>query len=165
MAEWNVWRDISCIEEFADLYKWPGVYKIRLTDSSGCPIKIGRFLGNDSDGLLAIGESGTRTVSTRIKEFLKAYEGGKLKHSEAERLFLIGCTTRFRRGVYDNCTLQFAAKKLKDKAEAQIQEERLLKSYFVKYGELPPLNSDMPDKYIDWITFEPRKQKSYERNQ
>jgi hypothetical protein len=32
------------------------------------------------------------------------------------------------------------------KAEAQAEEEKLLKNYFKAHGELAPLNCNMPDK-------------------
>src|SRR3972149_2868037 len=144
MLEWEPWQDIDLTEKFADRYQWPGIYTIRLADSVGHPIEIRRFLGDDEDGLLTIGES--TNVASRMKEFANAYEGRSFKHYEGERLFLIRVKTRFGRGVYDNCRLQFTVRKLKDKAEAQKEEEKLLKGYFVKYGELPPLNANMPDK-------------------
>ena len=71
---------------------------------------------------------------------------GGYHHGRAERLFLIRNRTKFRKGVYNDCKIQFSARKLVDKAEAGKEEERLLKSYFAKYGEPPPLNSLMPDK-------------------
>ena len=31
-----------------------------------------------------------------------------------------------------------------------MEQERLLKHYVKKYGELPPNNINFPDKHIDW---------------
>ena len=144
MSEWSNWVNILSIQELKEPYRWAGVYEIRLVDSGGHPVEIARFLDKDKDGILAIGEAGE--VGRRIGQFYKAYEGHSFKHSEAERLFLIRNRTKFERGIYNNCKIQFTARKLADKAEAVKEEEGLLKSYFAKYGELPPLNSRMPDK-------------------
>ena len=144
MSEWTNWIDILSVEELKELYRWAGVYKIRLVNSGGHPVEIARFLDKDRDGILAIGEAGD--VARRVGQFYRAYEGHSFKHSEAERLFLIRNRTKFGRGIYNDCKIQFMARKLADKAEAEKEEERLLKIYFAKCGELPPLNSRMPDK-------------------
>lgn len=148
MAEWSKWQDIWWIDDFADLYKWPGVYKIRLIDYQGQPVRIGRLLGVDTDGLLAIGES--VNVARRIREFYRAYEGQSFRHYVAERMFLIRFKTAFGKKIFKDCKIQFTCMRLKDKAEVKKYEERFLKSYFKTFGELPPLNSDMPDKNVDW---------------
>jgi len=148
MSEWSKWLNRLFIEEFKDQFEWPGVYKIRLADSRGDPIEIGRLLDKDKDGTLAIGE--TESIARRISEFYMAYEEGGAVHSEGETLSLIQVKTKFRRGTYDDCKIQFAARKLNDKAEAEKEEERLLKSYFIKYGELPPLNRKLPDSRLGW---------------
>lgn len=148
MSEWSNWLDHLLIEEFKDQYEWPGVYKIRLADSRGHPIGIGRLLDKDKDGTLLIGESGS--IASRISDFYRAYEEGRLTHYEGETLFLIRVKTKFRRGIYDDCKIQFSARKLNDKTEGEEEEERLLKSYFIKYGELPPLNRNLPDRHVGW---------------
>lgn len=148
MSDWSNWLDHLLIGEFKDQYEWPGVYKIRLADSRGHPIEIGRLLDKDKDGTLLIGESGS--IASRISDFCRAYEEGKLTHSEGETLFLIRVKTKFRRGICDDCKIQFSARKLNDKTEGEEEEERLLKSYFIKYGELPPLNRNLPDRHVGW---------------
>ena len=148
MSEWSDWLDSIFIEEFKDLYEWPGVYKIRLADSRGHPVEIGRLLDKDRNGILMIGESDN--VAERIREFYGAYEGDKVSHSEGELLHLIKIRTKFRRGIYDDCRIQFATREVRDKSEAEKEQERLFKVYFVRYGELPPHNRSMPDKLVDW---------------
>ena len=61
VGEWSEWSAVAEIKEARDQYRWPGVYKIRLADLKGKPIKIGRFLGEDKDGILLIGQS-QRTI-------------------------------------------------------------------------------------------------------
>ena len=148
MSNWNKWQDISSVKNLAgELSKVPGVYKIRLSDSAGRPIPIGRLLGIDKKGVLAIGESAN--LARRIKEFYKAYTAEKFgHHSVGDRLFLVMMCqySRFKTNYQNNSGLQLRVMKLSSKADAQAKEERLLKNYFKAHGELPPLNNNMPDK-------------------
>jgi len=140
MSEWSVWRDIK---DFGDLGKCCGVYKLRLTDQAGYPSAIGRFLGHDQDGLLAIGQS--VNLARRIKEFRDAYAGKRfLQHSVGDRLFLVRICQHTSLKL-SNVRVQVAVMKLENKAVAQAAEENLLKTYFKGFGELPPLNGNMPD--------------------
>jgi hypothetical protein len=95
-----------------------------------------------------IGESGN--IARRIREFYRASSGEALAHSEGETLFLIIFVTSFQKSVYKGSEIQFRCMRLNDKAEAEKYEESLLKTYFKRFGELPPLNSEMPNQYIDW---------------
>lgn len=98
--------------------------------------------------MLAIGES--VDLARRIKEFYNAYAAGTFgRSSTGDRLFLVlMCQySSFKTTYQNNSTVQFRVMKLSDKAEAQTEEEKLLKNYFKEHGELPPLNSSMPDKH------------------
>lgn len=148
MEKWSNWKEISRIDDVAALFKCPGVYKIRLADQQENAIKVPRFLGVDKEGLLAVGESDN--LSRRIRQFYRAYSGQSFAHSVAERLFVLLFKRVNSNSTMKNSRLEFSCMKLKDKAEAQIREETLLKTYFKKFGELPPLNSSLPDKDVDW---------------
>jgi len=148
MSEWSHWMSSLFIGDYKNQFEWSGVYKIRLADSRGDPVEICRFLDKDKDGTLMIGESAN--IAERTDLFYRAYEEGSLTHSEGEVLFLLKMQTKFRRGIYDDCKIQFSTRKLNDKAESEEEEERLLKSYFIKYGELPPLNRKMPARHLGW---------------
>jgi len=39
---------------------------------------------------------------------------------------------------------------LLDEIEVEKEEEGLLKCYFKRHGEVPPLNNNLPKKYINW---------------
>jgi len=148
MPKWSEWQDISSIKDFAEeIGKSPGVYTIRLADSARQSIRISRLFGDDKEGLLAIGES--VDLGRRIKEFHNAYTAGTFgRHSVGDRLFLVlMCQySRFKTTYQNNSRVQFRVMKLSNKAEAQAEEEKLLKNYFKAHGELPPLNNNMPDK-------------------
>lgn len=149
LAKWHRWIDIYWIEDARDNYKWCGVYVIRLADSSGHPIEIGRFLGSNSSGIIQIGHS--NNVGNRLCQFYKASLKGKVAHSEGQRLFLIRMVTQFQKKTYKGSKLQFAVKQHGSKEEAREEEERLLKCYFLKFGELPPLNYVVADYTFSWI--------------
>jgi len=143
MSRWNEWIDI---EKNAS-YKSYGIYKIRLADLEGYPIEIPRFLVKDKDGILQIGRS--KDIERRIKRFRGAMEGKGYAHAEGKRLNLIKKYTNFK-GRYNNCKIQYSFKKFQNEIEARKEEERLLKYYFKSHGEVPPLNNNLPKKYIDW---------------
>ena len=134
ICEWSEWIDISNFTEICNL---PGVYRVRLLDStSNSPVPISRILGNDEDGILVIGES--RDLKHRIKLFYKVIKDktGFLRHSAGDRLFL---NLLFRRAssqtFFDNKSFQVSYTKVQDKTGAQRLEELLLKIYFIEFGE------------------------------
>ncbi len=144
MSRWNEWIDLKKNAS----YKSYGVYKIRLTDLKDCPIEISRFLDNDKYGILQIGSS--KHIEERIKCFRSAMEGKGCAHAEGKRLNLIKKYTNFI-GRYNNCKIQYSFMKLRNEIEARKEEEQLLKCYFKRHGEVPPLNNNLPKKYnIDW---------------
>lgn len=145
MCTWSEWLDIG---SYSDIDSSPGVYRIRLIDSANhSPVPIQRLLCQDEDGLLAIGES--VDLRNRVKKFHKVVKErtGFLRHSAGDRMAL---NLIFRRippkTFFDNKGLEVSFIEAQDKAGAQRLEELLLKVYFIRFGELPPLNSNMPGK-------------------
>ena len=120
-----------------------------MVNSEGFPIGIPRFLDEDKDGILQIGHS--KNIEGRIKHFRGAAIERKRfgHHSEADRLFLIELFTNFME-KHNTSKIQYSFKELTKESEAENEEERLLKCYFKGYGEVPPLNANLPDKHIDW---------------
>lgn len=146
MAKWSGWQDILSIKEVGTLGNGPGVYKIRLADSAKRPISIGRFLHEDKSGLLAIGES--KHLAERIREFKGGWQSGRFgRHPAGDRMFLASVYKySCLQTSHQNSILQVCVMKCANKEAAQDQEEKLLKDYFIDYGELPPLNSNLPDR-------------------
>ncbi len=144
MSRWNVWVDL---EKNAS-YKGCGVYKIRLANLKDCPIEISRFLNKDKDGIIQIGSS--INTEERIKCFRSAMEGNGCAHAAGKRLNLIKKYTDFT-GRLNNCKIQYSFKKFENESKIKKEEERLLKCYFKRHGEVPPLNHNLPKKYnINW---------------
>jgi hypothetical protein len=50
---------------------------------------------------------------------------------------------------YRNFQIQYRFKVVSDK-NLEKEEEKLIKDYFKKFGELPLLNSSIPNKYDNW---------------
>jgi hypothetical protein len=88
----------------------------------------------------------TSNLTKRIRKFYQAYTGkSSLHHSAGDRLFLIwACQHSFTKHNKEKTILQYTIKPLDNKEAAVNEEERLLWRYFIKYGELPPLNANMP---------------------
>lgn len=134
---WSEWKNI---EQKAG-YKGCGVYKIRLADSNKKPIEIHRFLGHDKEGILQIGRS--TNIEKRISYFHGAIKGKSYAHAEGERLHRIIKDTCFheRFKVY---RIQYSFKELLTEDETKVEEKQQLNLYFIKYGEIPPLNNNLP---------------------
>lgn len=131
------------------MYIWPGVYAIRLIDSTGKPIKIGRFLATNETGIPQIGVSSD--LGRRLHNFFYSYLEDRRTHSGGRRLFLIKFMTRFEEEIYPESSLQFNVKPIPDEEQAKHEEERLLKRYFKHFGGLPPLNKRMENLRIQWM--------------
>ncbi len=143
MASWVEWIDI---EENPD-FEGCGVYKVRLVDSMGVPFGIQRFLDSDKDGILQISRS--ENIRKGINFFRGALRGKKYANAEGRRLYFIKSYTNLLE-MFRNYRLQYSFMQWADKKEARIEQEKLLKWYIKRYGEAPPINNNLTEKYIDW---------------
>ena len=143
LAGWSEWIDIGQEPD----YEGYGVYKVRLVDLKEVPVNIPRFIDIDKEGILQICCSDN--IKRGIYRFRRATEGKRYTHAEGERLQLLKKYTSLEER-YKDCKMQFSFKKQANRREARIDQERAMKCYFKKYGELPPNNNNFPDKYIDW---------------
>ena len=58
--------------------------------------------------------------------------------------------SQFEEEIYPEASMQFRVKRIPDEEQAKHEEERLLKSYFKRFGELPPLNTRMEKRRVLW---------------
>jgi hypothetical protein len=135
-----------------DIHRFPnyegcGVYQIRIVNAEGFPVEIPRFIDTDKNGILQICYS--ENIKRGIYRFLRATEGKRYTHAEGERLQLLKKYTNFKER-YKDCKMQYSFKEQLNRREARVEQERLLKCYVKKYGEVPPNNNNFPDKHIDW---------------
>jgi hypothetical protein len=143
LPKWSEWLDI---EENPD-YEGCGIYQIRLVDPEGFPVNIPRFIDTDKEGILQICHS--ESIKRGIYRFRGATEGKNYTHAEGKRLQLLKKYTNFEER-YKGCKLQYSFKRQPNIRKARVEQERLLKCYVKKYGEVPPNNNNFPDKHIDW---------------
>ncbi len=143
LSRWFEWKDINQIPN----YEGCGVYQIRLANAEGFPVEIPRFIDTDKEGILQICYS--ENIKRGIYRFLRATEGKKYTHAEGERLQLLKKYTNFTER-YKGCRMQYLYKEQLNRREARVEQERLLKCYVKKYGEVPPNNNNFPNKHIDW---------------
>ena len=125
------WESIENLPDF----EGKGVYKFRLVDNEGKIVSIPRFLGEDKDGIMVIGQS--KNIKNRLKQFYKVViENKKRPHSEGLTFHLLREVTKYN-DKYETCTFQYTFSEVEEPKE---EEKKLLEDYFVKYGETPPLN-------------------------
>ncbi|MFX0027860.1 MAG: hypothetical protein ACFE8B_01505 [Candidatus Hermodarchaeota archaeon] len=128
---WSIWEDIENLPD----YEGKGVYKVRIVSYKEKSISIQRFLDEDKDGIIMIGKADN--IKKRLKQFNKIVtERKKYPHSEGLTIHLLRKIPKFKE-KYGTCTFQYTFSKVGEPTE---EEKKLLESYFIYYGELPPLN-------------------------
>jgi hypothetical protein len=111
-----------------------------------CPLFVPRFLDVDKRGLLSIGETGN--MESRRNKFINAVEKCS-SHSEGNLLhYLLRYTPLNDR--FPNHHIEYRYRGEDDKGTAKAAETRLIKAYIREFGEVPPLNSAIPDRYGSW---------------
>ena len=136
---WTEWTDM-----YESFQHWePAAYRVRLL-KDGKSIPMNRVLGPDIQGLLSIGK--TKNIESRRAQFISGVRNG-YGHSEGNllRLLLLYSGLKERVSPQPQIECQFLPCKSED--EAIEMEARLLKDYLCRFGELPPLNSAIPNRY------------------
>jgi len=124
-------------ENFSEqLPQKPGLYKIIALDRNAIPEMICRVCGNDPSGVLYIGQSSKQSIQHRIGDFWKAHNNEYMSDAHSGAKTYASSKKINSRYVFDNLVVWFEECTYPEKRET---EE--LKSYFDKYGELPPLNN------------------------
>jgi hypothetical protein len=136
--DWSPWLPLSTPSD-----RWePAVYQFRLMND-GVPFVINRLLGSDEDAILTIGK--TKNMEARRKQFACGLEKC-YGHSEANLLYLLINYSRLKR-VVSKPSVEYRFTKRETDQLAIEHEAALLRAYIVRHGELPPLNSILPDRY------------------
>ncbi len=119
------------------------VYQVRLLRSRR-PLPIGRLLRRDPAGLLCIGM--TADMQRRRRAFVQGLKRGR-GHSEANLLHQLEKSTPLKR-LMPRRVYQYRFRTTSNRLDAQRLEERLIKRYVKQFGEVPPLNSAIPNRYL-----------------
>lgn len=129
----------------------PGIYRILLVSTNDRrSIPIARLLGTDPEGVLCIGKAGS--LSRRLYHFRRAAERrdpqNYASHSEGNLLRMLCERTDFeaRYGPWD-WMVSFFECEADGLAEA---EQQAIREYFRVFGEVPPINSAIPGRYVQW---------------
>lgn len=138
--KWSRWAPLSRDCE----HERPAVYEVRVCGPRG-PLPLGRLLQRDPRGLLCVGM--TKNMLSRHCGFLNGLERGR-GHSEANLLHRLEKSTPLKR-VMPRRVYQYRFRPVRNRADAKKLEERLIKGYVKRFGEVPPLNSAIPNRYLD----------------
>jgi len=138
-----VWSDWCSIDKPTD-YKHCAVYEIRLCCQK-TPISISRFLGVDERGLLCIGKA--KSMEKRRKQFVNSRKEGD-GHSEGNLLHRLEIDSTISTR-YPDPEYEYSFAKVNPGQENRLEEQEI-KAYVKQFGEVPPLNSAIPNRYGVW---------------
>jgi len=138
------WSDWQPLDACSDHYG-AALYERRLCTAAG-PIAVPRFLATDAHGLIMIGQ--TNNMEARRKQFIRAVTKCQ-GHSEGNLLYYLLEYSPIRK-LYPEHAIQYRFREEADKAAALLAENRVIKAYIREFGEAPPLNCAIPDRYGDW---------------
>jgi hypothetical protein len=139
-AGWSAWTPLFGARAPAA----QGVYVAQLVDGGGRPVSFTRLLGRDDAGIVTIGRSDS--VSRRIEQMKSGIRRGR-GHSAFNLLWILG--EHGRRERVNGFAKRLRVRWLETRESSRL-EERCLKSYFLAFGELPPLSSALPRRYDNW---------------
>jgi len=137
-VEWSDWRSIYECAAF----NGHAVYRVRLVGADR-PIPIPRFLGTDDEGILSIGT--TSVMDDRRQQFVTGVEEC-YGHSSANLLYYLERFTTIK-SLHAHLGYQYCFREVESREQAEKLETVLIKTYFLRFGEPPPLNSAIPDRY------------------
>ena len=135
--KWTRWQSIETQAN------WRGcaIYKIRLVRRFR-PICIKRFLNPDAEGVVSIGL--TTSMERRRAQFIRGWYKGR-GHSEGNLLHLLEQHSRSC-SVFDGFEPQYRFARCA-RNEIRKFEAIQIKDYLRKFGEVPPLNCAIPQRY------------------
>lgn len=122
------WYDIN-----DDFGSSGGVYVLSCVDETGRVIPISRLLDDDMDGVLYIGMA--TSFTKRVIDLKKS-----LSPDHESKEHECGVRHKGHKHISKNFPYDRLEVELFSSEDPRILEHDLLESYFVKFGELPPLN-------------------------
>ncbi len=135
---WTDWHQLTDIAagRFAKVPSSPGAYVISLRTP------LNRALATDNHGVLEVGESAN--LCRRIRAFWRCATGEAPRgHSAGYRYHRFGFSSRF---PPDRLWVRWAATESKEAAHTL--ESQQLTRYLKRFGELPPLNSQLNWRHL-----------------
>ena len=131
--KWSRCIDVFDSSDHRDIYRTPGVYRIRAFGANGKPLPIKRFAAIDYEGILHIGKS--KRLGLRIRTFRQAAQGLRGAHQAGReyRLWKFGRKIPSKSLRYDYFITS-------NEREALVLERALHKEYRLKFLDRPPLD-------------------------
>ncbi|MGD0597834.1 MAG: hypothetical protein ABSA64_09990 [Sedimentisphaerales bacterium] len=139
------WTDWFNINDNCN-YQGPAVYKVRLANANSNACKLERLLMADDEGIMCIGQTGN--MERRRTKFLSGIKNAN-GHSEINLVYYLNRYTKFP-DKFNDANFQYSFCKCSDVPESKKEEDKLIKAYFKEFGEVPPLNSAIPNRYEGW---------------
>jgi hypothetical protein len=138
MEVWTGWRNVDDPPD----RRFPAAYRYRMVFGDR-PLMIPRWLAKDHDGILLIGS--TENMWNRCTQLRKARSDG-YGTSTMNLLYFVEQYTELGRR-HPNATVQYQCMITQKCRE---WEARLIKRYIRRFGEPPPLNCSVPDRFRGW---------------
>lgn len=136
------WKDVRPIQ--LSVFDEPGVYRVRwLRDSQ--PVHPGRFLGRDDLGIIAIGKA--KQLEDRRSQFVRAAETRRGSHSEGKLLGILVYYSALPANILGELHWEY---RICDVEDLEREESLEIKRYVLRFGQTPPLNCAIPDRFGEW---------------
>lgn len=121
----------------------PAVYKA-FPPNGQWPNGIPRLLGIDEERILFFGKTGR--LRGRLNDLLTSIDRGDGPHVEGNLIHLL----YHQAERFEIRQVMFSYKDRDTEEAATAEEERLIKKYVQRFGEVPPINTVIPNRYGDW---------------
>ena len=150
---WSEWCALDDLEQREDpILNRIGVYRFRFVDEAGQPVVQSRFLAIDSTGVVYIGRSQI-PLRTRLRRIPHSRKTGRSSHTLGLKLHVLDGLRAYRTWSR-KLTLECQYAHCPDPVE---KEKELIRAYVAKFGEIPPLNGEFPNRgdreaWGDYIT-------------
>ncbi len=142
MTNWTDWFELEPRMAIPiEVQKQFGIYRIRVVDADGHPLKLGRMFEDDESGVVYIGRSGIceerkRTVGSRLKEWIRRGHSGAETYARAKAI----SPDKFLKHSLQVSVLHLPVSEICDREAKEID------AYRKRFGESPPFNSNIPGK-------------------
>jgi len=151
--KWSEWCALDELKHREDpVLNRIGVYRFRFVDRNGIPVVQSRFLAVDSSGVVYIGRSQV-PLGNRLRRIPHSRKTGRSSHTLGRKLHVLDGLRAYRTWSR-KLTLECQYAHCPDPLE---KEKELIRAYVAKFGEIPPLNGEFPNRgdreaWGDYIT-------------
>lgn len=142
MRAWTEWIPVVVPPDYAGC----AVYQFRQMHHS-LVAPIPRWGGIDPEGILVIGE--TQNMAERWKQSRSAIAKGGGSSTLNLLNYIVGYSGYLNKYLVDDHDYEYRFIRLDSKELAEAEEAELILLYICQFFEPPPLNSEVPSRYVD----------------